>query len=291
MTERLQFAPNEGLFELAGRTPTWIWARTCPRSKCPCRSAFVLATRDGRDTLLERTASVRGSPNPAAEYAKAASGLDNVVAFDVNIDTGVVVSANGNQSLDLAEHADVGAIVDRLDGDLLDALGHLWFRGKGLPSPEHASIGSTVAIHGWQPGDMVAWTDVFPAVRLDLYALDGRVFEASEMYCAVPDCTCEDVVVQFETHRPRGGPPQGRVIVLRSGVATVEPSKNGLDRLESLWAAFQNRHPKRLDRFASRCSTMKRTAVQVVAKPASSRARRSCPSPCGSGVSAPCEQQ
>lgn len=214
-----------------------------------------------------------------------ASELGDVVALDVNIDTGVALVVKDGRPSDVVDDAGIiGGIVDLLDGDLLDALGHLWLRGKERPTPEQPRPGSTIEIPGWQTGDMLAWTDVFPAVRQDLYALDGRVFSASEMYCAVSDCTCEDVVVQFDTHRPRGGPPQGRVLVPRSGAATVEPSKNGLDRLERLWAAFQNRHPKHLDRFGSGCAKMKRSGVRITPKPASSRAKRRCPSPCGSGA-------
>lgn len=243
----------------------------------------MLTTNGGRDVFLERIASVRGAMNPCDEYAKSASDLRDIVAFNVDIDTGVTSSATDDATIDIAAREDVD-IVGRLDGDMLDAFGRLWLRGKGRPAPEQPRPGSTIALAGWMPGDMVAWTDVFPAVRHDLYALDGRVFSASEMYCAVPDCVCEDVVVQIATHRPRGGPPQGRVIVPRSGAATIEPSKNGLDRLERLWAAFQDRHPKHLDRFMSRSTAMKRTAVRIEPKPASARAKRRCPSPCGSGA-------
>lgn len=278
--QKSPFAPHEGLFELGATT--WLWAWTCPRQRCPCRSVFLLATSGGRDVLLERIASVRAAMNPGDEYAKLAPELRDIVAFDVNIDAGVTSTAT-DAPIDLAGQADVD-IVGCLDGDMLDAFGRLWLRGKGRPTPEQPRPGSTIALAGWQPGDMVAWTNVFPPVRQDLFALDGRVFSACEMYCAVPDCACEDVVVQFETDRPRGGPPQGRVIVPRSGVATIEPSKNGLDRLERLWAAFQARHPKLLDRFVSRSTAMKRTAVRIEPKPASARAKRRCPSPCGSGA-------
>lgn len=225
-----------------------------PSPTVPVSLRVVLATNEGRDVLLERIARVRGATNPGAEYAKLASGLGGVVALDVDIDTGVALPVKDGRRSDVVEVGVIGDLIACINGETLDGFGRLWLRGKECSPPEEPRPGSTIAIPGWQPGDLVAWTDVFPAVRKDLYALDGRVFEASEMYCAVPDCTCEDVVVQFETHRPRGGPPQGRVIVPRSGVPAVEPSKNGVDRLERLWAAFQNRHPKHLDRFGGRCS-------------------------------------
>jgi hypothetical protein len=40
------------------------------------------------------------------------------------------------ERLDLDEHAEIRAVVERLDGEVLDAVGRLRYRGKGRPDPE-----------------------------------------------------------------------------------------------------------------------------------------------------------
>ncbi len=59
-------------------------------------------------------------------------------------------------------------------------------------------------VRGWQTGDLIAWNDLMVGLRQDLYVLDDRIFEASELHCPVPDCACGEVVVDFETPAPRG---------------------------------------------------------------------------------------
>lgn len=53
-----RLSPDDGLFRLAGTDSSWIWVHTCPTPRCPCRSALVLATHDGRETLEARGAPV-----------------------------------------------------------------------------------------------------------------------------------------------------------------------------------------------------------------------------------------
>jgi hypothetical protein len=36
----------------------------------------------------------------------------------------------------VSEHPRIGAIAERIDGDVLDGIGRLWNRGKGRPDPE-----------------------------------------------------------------------------------------------------------------------------------------------------------
>lgn len=285
--EKIQLAPDDGVFELPGAASAWIWVHTCPMPKCECRFALVLATHEGREVLLERGAVIHEAWNAGAGYAGVAAKLNDLIVFHVDIDTAETFLPNGDEPLDLAEHPHIGAIVERMDGDLLDSIGRLWYRGKGRPEPrQQVLLATQVKMHGGQRGEMVAWDDVCTGVRQDYYVLEGgRLYEAAEMYCPVPDCECGEVVVAFETRVPRGAPPPGGVIVQRSGATKLEPSKNGRDRLEQLWDAFRKRHPRYLARFACRYPTIKSIGARIVARPAAEARKvgRNDPCPCGSG--------
>lgn len=269
--ETIRLAPDDGVFELPAGASAWIWAHTCPTPKCPCRSALVLATHEGREVLLERGAVVHEAWNAGAGYAEVAAKLNDLVVFRVDIDTAEAFLPKGDGPLDLAEHPRIGAIVQRIDGDLLDSIGRLWNRGKGWPDPEQQMLlARKIKIQGWQRGDMLAWDDVFTGVRQDNYVLEGgRLYEAFEMYCPVPDCECGEVMVHFETRVPRGAPAPGRVIVQRCGATKIEPgkSKSSHDRLDQLWAAFRTRHPRYLARFVRRYPTMKSIGARIEATP------------------------
>jgi len=177
--------------------------------------------------------------------------------------------------------------VERIDGDLLDEIGRLWYRGKGLPEPEQQALLATqVVIRGWREGEMLAYGDVLTGVRQDFYVFGDRLYEAEEMYCPLPGCACGEVTVAFETRVPRGAPPPGRVIVDGSGRGKLEPSKNGRDRLAQLWRAFLERHPRHVDRFARRYPVMKTIGERVVGEPGPAPGptiSRNGPCPCGSG--------
>lgn len=286
LTEKIRLAPDDGVLELPATEPAWIWVHTCPMPKCECRSALVLATHEGREVLLERGAVVREAWNAGTGYAEVAAKLTDLVVFHIDIDTAEAFIPDGDKPLDLAEHPRIGAITERIDGDLLDSIGRLWYRGKGWADPEQkVLLAKQVKIRGWKRGDMLAWDDACTGVRRDYYVLEGgRLYEAAEMYCPVPDCECGEVMVDFETRVPRGAPPPGLVIVQRSGATKLEPSKNGRDRLEQLWDAFRKRHPRYLARFARRYPTIKNIGARIVATPVAAReVGRNDPCPCGSG--------
>ncbi len=286
----VRLAPDDGLFDLPGGDPTWIWVHTCPDPECSCRSALVLATTAGRDALLERGAVVRTAWEAASDYAEVASKLEGVDVFQLDIDTGHVTAPASDEALDLAAVPHVRAIVDRIDGDLLDAIGRLWYRGKGRPDPElRVRAASEVVIRGWQPGDLLAYSEMLAGVRRDFYVQDDCLFEASELYCIRPDCECGEVIVDFTARMPRGAPPPGRVKVKRSGTPRLEPTNNARERtrLERLWSAFRKRHPKYVERFARRYAVMKDIGTRVVPAaveaPSPATPGRNAPCPCGSG--------
>jgi hypothetical protein len=287
ITKARHLADDEGVFQLSGYDAPWIWAHTCPTPKCSCRSALILATNDGRAALLERGAPVRTAWQDGSGYADVAARLSDLDVFHIEIDSIEIFTPLGDEPLDLAKHPRIRAIVERLDGELLEEIGRLWYRGKGLPNPESAiRRAGEIVIEGWQPGEMLAWNDVLRGVRQDLYLLDDRVFEATEMYCPVPDCSCGEVIVDFETLMPRGAPPPGRVTVQRAGAVKFESGKDRGGRLARLWAAFEQRFPKYLERFARRYPVMKEVGARVEAKPrpsVSTKVGRNEPCPCGSG--------
>ena len=247
-------APDAGVFELAG--PTWIWAHTCPAPKCKCRSAIVIATDAGRDVLLALGKPIHDAWMTGGAYATEADKLKGVIVLDINIDSGEfsLPVAGGKRRQDR-----MLALLDRIDGGVLEELGRLWYLGKGLPDP--TGTARTISrLRKACSGNVMAWNDAFAVLRHDYYRLDERVFEVVEKYGIVPGA---DVIVDFVTKMPRGGPAPGRIIVQTSGKAKLEPSKSGAQCLEMLWAAFRKRHPKHVERFAARFGKMREIGARL----------------------------
>jgi len=283
-----------GLVELAGDDPRWIWAFTCPTRACACRTALVLSTDGDRQALIARGAPVRDAWLCGESYAKTAAALEGVTALAIDIDEGGVFPAyteDPHAVLDFDAHPEARHIVDRIDGETLEELGRLWYRGKGWPDPEEKSLQAPeIKVESWKPGDVLAWGEALVAVRQDLFRFGERVFEAIDLYCVAPGCSCGEVVVDFAPVVPRGAPAPGAVRVAKSGAATLDPEhERHHERLEQLWAAFCGRHPRRVERFAHRSTVMQGLAGRIVGAPRAGVERRtarvgrndSCP--CGSG--------
>jgi hypothetical protein len=275
---------DRGLLALRGGDDAWIWAHTCPEPECTCRTALILATREGRSALLEIGEPVHAAWRDGSGYADVASKLRGVDAFGLGIDTVVPCKMTDGEPLDLELHPRVRAIVERLDGEVLDRIGRLWYAGKGKPDPEaRVRQEERVALRGWEPGKMVGWDDLL-GVRRDLYDVGQRLYLVTECYCVDPACDCREVVLHMDTRIPRGGPCPGHVRVSLSGAATLEPTKRQAERLEQLWAAFQARHPDHLARFAAHYAVMKDLGNRIVPAPRpSTKIPRNAPCPCGSG--------
>jgi hypothetical protein len=280
---------DEGVFELAGSRPCWIWVQTCRAPKCDCRAALVVATSAGRDVLLERGAAVHDAWVARKNYDEVASRLGDLDHFFVDIDTAEVYWTNGESRLDVSEHPRIGAIAERIDGDVLDGIGRLWYRGKGRPDPEEQILlAKEVVPRGWERGALIMWNDLCTGLRQDIYVLGRHHYEAVELYCPVPDCDCGEVVVDFEALLPRGAPSPGNIVMHSSGAARIEPHKQGRHRLEQLWAAFQKRHPNFVARFARRDAVLKNIGKRFVTAERAGAASnvkigRNDPCPCGSG--------
>jgi hypothetical protein len=281
-----------GLLQLPGDEPAWIWAFTCPTPGCDCREATVLWTGGDREMLLARGAPVAEAWRNRTGHAKAAAILDGVTAFAIDIDEGGAFDIHDPEAyaaLDLEAHPEARDVVQRIDGEVLDAIGRLWYLGKGWPDPEEKSRGAEkIEIAEWKPGELVGWGEALFGLRQDFFRLGERVFEAADLHCVAPGCDCGDVVVDFVPITPRGAPPPGGVRVARSGEPTFEHEKHR-ERLEQLWTAFVARHPRFGERLARRSSVMHSLAGKIVAGPrrgverTSPKVGRNDPCPCGSG--------
>ena len=287
-------APEAGLFELGGDPPRWIWAFTCPTPGCDCRTAIVLTANGERDALVECGAPVRSAWLRGESYADAAARAVGTTAFAVDIDGGGIFPVVGDDpfaAFDFDACPDAREVVDRLDGDVLDAIGRLWYRGKGWPDPEEKSRGvAQIKIEDWRPGEVVSWGEALVGVRKDIYRFGERVFEANDLYCVARDCDCGEVVLDCAPLVPRGAPNPGAIRVARSGEPTFEPEhERHRERLERLWAAFGKRHPRYVERFGRRSAVMREIAPRIVGAPRAeierrrARVGRNDPCPCGSG--------
>ena len=286
---KAQLSPGDGVFELAGSPPLWIAVYTCSTPECECRAAVVLASPDGREKLLERSAAVHAAWNSRGNYRHAAAALHDLTAFEIDIDSTEIYSLSSNTPLNLEAHPHIADIARRIDGDVLDEMGRQWYRGKGALDPEQRLRDATaIKLKDWRPGELLAWNDICD-LRKDFYRLGDRLFEAVDTYCPVPGCECGEVFIQFDALAPRGAPAAGHVVVQRSGAARIEPGKNGRARLEQLWSLFQRRHPNRLACFARRYPVMKSIGARNIVTPpaaapnAAPKVGRNDACPCGSG--------
>jgi hypothetical protein len=289
-----------GLLQLPGAEPAWIWAFTCPTPGCDCREATVLWTGGDRETLLARCGPVAEAWRNRTGHAKAAAQLEGVTAFAIDIDIDIDIDEGGAfdirdpeayAALDLEAHPEARDVVQRIDGEVLDAIGRLWYLGKGLPDPERKNLATKqIPIDDWMPGEMVGWGEALEGLREDLFRVGEHDFEAADLYCVAAGCDCGSVVVDFAPVALGGAPRPGAVRVAPSGDVTFEPEhENHRERLRELWAAFVARYPRYRERFARRSSVMHSLAGKIVAAPrrgverTSPKVGRNDPCPCGSG--------
>lgn len=121
--------------------------------------------------------------------------------------------------------------------------------------------------------------------------MDDDLYEAVDLYCITPGCTCGEVFVGVEAHEGHEGHDKhsiGHVVVEPSGALRMEPKRGAGGRIERVWAAFQKRHPRYQERFARRGAVLKELGsrvmpLQAVAAKAQPKVGRNDPCPCGSG--------
>lgn len=290
MTTAASLTLEDGLFELPGSEPAWLWAHTCSMPDCECRSALLVVGSHGREALLEQARLVDTAWRDGGRYADVAAALDGVEVFHIDIDTVEASSATLDAALLLDDHPRIRAIVERLDGELLEALGRLWYRGKGRPDPvaRHRAARELV-VDDFKPGEMIAHDELVGGVRADVYKLGDRFYEVIDLHCANPGCTCGEVLLDVQTVVPDNGPNLGHVSIKGSGAVTTEPNSRHLQRFAEVWSAFQKRHPRYRDWLARRATVVQEVAARIVSKTKATRSAaqpkvgRNEPCPCGSG--------
>lgn len=257
---------EESIFELPGEEPLWIWAHTCQEPRCGCREAMVLANTESREALLQQI----GPLLDAWQAREAAEQFEGLTAFYLDVDRVLATDLKGNPLAPLAAHPQVAAVVSRIHGDVLDAIARLWYVGKGYPDQRQLVLKApTVSLSNWRRGDRVAYDDIFGWVRRDVYFVEenpDEPFEAFEMYCVTPGCTCAEMCVVFARHGVEGLPGSvGFVQVDFAGAAAGKPDAGQEALLDRLWTAFRARHPAYLERFAARDADMKHIGSRMPA--------------------------
>ena len=289
MKNQAERTTPDGLLELVGAPPIWLWAHPCRLADCDCRLALILATPEGRAALTERSAGVHKAWHEGADCAQVASRLTDLAVFQVHIDSAEAFLLDAQTPLDLANHPQVRVVLDRLDGEVLDAIGHFYDRSRGKEDrAARVASADKIVLQGWSRGDMVEYGSLAGA-RRDLYRLDGKQFEAHESYCPTPKCACGEVVVAFEPCQPEGATEAGYLTVRRSSAVQFSPIPGAQDQLDRLWSAFRQRHPLYRQRFARRDAWIKSLGDRLVTDsapapiPTRSSVGRNDPCPCGSG--------
>ena len=273
---------GDGVFELAGTPPVWMLAHTCRTPDCPCRIAKIMASHEGEQALLRHQDAYHEAMQGGHDFVVDACA--DLLLFDLDIDSACVFALRDTEPLDLALHPAIAAVAKRIDGDVLESLGRLWYRGKGWPDPEDAALRApTIEVKGWKPGERLGWDEVCYGVRMDLYDIDGVTYDAMDFYCPTPSCACGEVIIHFAA--PDGIESPGDVIAHLSGKFDMEPSKNGHALLGRLWDAYRQRHTNHVARLSHGYQTMKSVGERIAVKPpvASHKVGRNEPCPCGSG--------
>ncbi|MGF6872761.1 SEC-C metal-binding domain-containing protein [Paraburkholderia sp. MM5477-R1] len=103
--------------------------------------------------------------------------------------------------------------------------------------------------------------------------------------CPIPSCDCAEVNLHFEPVLPGETSSPGHVNVHLGGNIRVEPETiRDRARLEQLWAAYCQRHPRYLERLSHRDTLIKTVGERLVAPAkAEPKVGRNDPCPCGSG--------
>lgn len=274
--------PDNGVFELSGTPPVWILAHTCRTPGCSCRLAKIMASQEGEQALLRHQDVYHEAMQGGHDFEP--DGSAELLLFELDIDSASVFALRGTEPLDLAQHPAIGEVAKRINGEVLESLGRLWYRGKGWPDPEEAALSSpTIEVKGWKPGQRLGWDEACYGVRMDLFSIDGVTYDAMDFYCPTASCACEEVIIHFDA--PDGIESPGDVIVHLSGKVDMDPSKKGYALLARLWDAYRQRHTDHIARLSRRYQTMKSMGERIAFKqPAvSHKVGRNEPCPCGSG--------
>lgn len=287
--KRVSLALEEGLIELRaeGAEPQWIWAETCSIPDCDCRSAVVVASRSGKDSLLASASAVKKALAAGRDTGSIETHIaEDCAGVELDIDSGQLEPLEADELGAVLERAPwLQGVLDRIDGAVLDDVGRLWHRGKGQEDPE-LTPQHPREVRDWKPGEEVSWEEAYWGLRDDLYAFDDRLFEVSEFYCVMPDCDCGRVMLRIGEMSEKEDKLLGSVTIEKSGEWVVETDDGTREDLDRIWAAYQKRYPEYRKRHAARELRMKEFGKTLVAwheAKSAPKVGQNDPCPCGSG--------
>jgi len=254
----------------------WLWARTCPTRGCCCRDALITVSTQGPSAAVEQRTRVLQALAVAGSHVALAKSLDaDVPCALLKIDTGEIGALSGEGP---PAHPAFVELAGHLPGDVLDELGRMWFRGKRerVPEGDRKPLASCSA---WQPGELVAFEDIFVPIRTDMFTLGEGVFMATDHHCPDPTCECRQMIVEFmhddDIAAMRVQPDGG-----------CEPESGDPELRRVLWAAYVLRHPNFLERLLARTELMRsfgRDFREWSQKRSTTAVSRNAACPCGSG--------
>ncbi|MGC4063211.1 MAG: hypothetical protein QM784_00885 [Polyangiaceae bacterium] len=257
--------PNEDVIERT--TPDepsqFFWVQTCPLPDCPCRTALVVAATD-RPTLDRHAEVVSEAWEEAQDESafckcvKDALGDTEVIAFEVDIDSGDVSMPVSEETSLSPKVADVARLID---GDFLDRVASVWLLGKGQDDTSQVPI-DPGDLKDYRVGQLLAWDEVYEGGRMDVYRIergdDPLEVEAIDTYCVRAKCECNEVRIQFyELGKEEAGFIGTVAIKLEEpvSVALHAPEQNR-ETLDTFWDKYQKRNPNWVARLAHRADAM-----------------------------------
>lgn len=270
-------------------------ALTCPVPECACRTAHVVATHLGVEALRVQCASQFEAWQDEGRYLEMNPQSEDFTVLSLDIDTCEAGLPDSGDPVDRAKHPALGAVADRVDGDVLDALARLWHLAKGRLDPEAEAEAQARAQplpipQDWRPTQKLMWWELCGQNRADVYVQGSRIVGAQEHYCITPGCECNEVLVAFDNRRARYSPRIGGVSVSLAGDVQMLPQGWRGAGLEHAWEMYRQRYPNYRARLARRFGLMREAGARALAKHAAARLPvsvgkpgRNDPCPCGSG--------
>lgn len=279
--------------EQAGaRGPVLIRAKYCIDPRCQCSEVRFRVMK--LDDQVERVVEDQGelelvlksgrSVRPPFEFESTQRWLDLITGTSGTLHT------DGDEDDGTWEGADAehtAAFEPLFDGELLD---ELWRRQARARHLEVEPLTRKLP-DDYTSERMLAWEDVCPDARPDLYLSEDDQIDVAEQYCPAPDCDCKEGVVVFvsNTHGHLGA---ARVQFEARGAEVEATSVRHEPRLRAAWAAYVERWPDYRERLRARYDALRAAVGDAVLEHARGsqpyrregpKVGRNQPCPCGSG--------
>ncbi len=260
----------------------------CRQRECACREVrvrchVVAPGLSSIDVSREGLVFSWRAPHcaPAAEDGP-------VIEASISFETGEVLLRESSQPVRGDETAILANLAREVDGEVLDRLYDEWLHAKAW----HRRVTPTEGPWMSDPGLMVAWQEVFPDARQDIFVEGDSVTLVADNYCIAPRCSCKDVHMMFLEPAGGGKWKQFGDFIYDLGSGTVERLRpafgaNG-KRVQAVWQAFQKRHDVSAH-LSQRFARMKEVGSSIQASlptpitRAPNEVARNAQCPCGSG--------